>query len=312
MRAHWDAVVKPLLEAASPRVVVEIGVFRGANTEQLLALAGERDFVLHSIDPEPAPSLDVAELESRHGERFVYHPQTSLEALADMDAVDAVLIDGDHNWYTVYNELKLLERAARHARRPFPTTMLHDVEWPYARRDLYYNPETVPAEHRHAHKRGGLMPGEGGVLDEGGVNWMHDHALEEGTPRNGVLTAVEDFLAESEMPLDYRSVPGYTGLGIVVDRTQVGSNPRLRDVLERFGTREFLTEQIRRLDEARLLAETEIPKMRRALQEAWDGRRRQRLRADALEADVARLEGELEAARRELDALRAASSTRPR
>ena len=29
--------------------------------------------------------------------------------------------------------------------RPLPLLVLHDVGWPYGRRDLYYDPDDIPA-----------------------------------------------------------------------------------------------------------------------------------------------------------------------
>ena len=62
--------------------------------------------------------------------------------------MDAALVDGDHNWYTVYNELKMLAATARDAGAPLPLLIMHDVCWPYGRRDLYYAPERIPEEFR--------------------------------------------------------------------------------------------------------------------------------------------------------------------
>jgi hypothetical protein len=50
--------------------------------------------------------------------------------------VDAALIDGDHNWYTVYNELRLLAEGARRHGTDLPVLTLHDVGWPYGRLSL--------------------------------------------------------------------------------------------------------------------------------------------------------------------------------
>jgi hypothetical protein len=313
VKEHWDSVVQPLLEAVAPAVVVEVGVFRGATTELLLGLAASHDFVVHSIDPEPAPGIDVEELERVHGERFTFHRALSLDALGEIADADAVILDGDHNWYTVFHELRLLERNAQQAERPFPLTMLHDIGWPYARRDLYYSPETVPAEFRHPHEVGGLLPGDPSLHEDAGINAMLDHALSEGTPRNGILTAIEDFLSKTPFEIEVAQVPGFAGLGVLVDGTTVARNDRLRELLERFRSPDWLREQIERVDQARLIAEADLPRRNRALQAAWEGRRRQRLRADAAEAAleaaharIAKLEEELREARKEIERLRTA------
>ena len=72
---------------------------------------------------------------------------------------DVVLLDGDHNWYTVDHELRQIEQSARACALPLPVVACHDVGWPYGRRDLYYDPATVPEGYRQPYRKGGLLPG---------------------------------------------------------------------------------------------------------------------------------------------------------
>ena len=48
-----------------------------------------------------------------------------------------MIIDGDHNYYTVSEELRLIAERARTA--PLPLLLFHDVCWPHARRDDYFD-----------------------------------------------------------------------------------------------------------------------------------------------------------------------------
>ncbi len=124
---------------------------------------------------------------------------------------DAVIIDGDHNYYTVSEELRLIEESAREA--TLPLIALHDVCWPHARRDTYYAPERIPPEQRQPLARDAMVaPGEPGVASSGlRYAWA---AEREGGPRNGVLTAIEDFMGERE-GLRLALVPAYFGLGLL-------------------------------------------------------------------------------------------------
>src|SRR5664279_1515283 len=115
--------------------------------------------------------------------------------------MDAALIDGDHNWYTVYNEMRLLAEGARRGGAPLPVMIMHDVLWPYGRRDLYYSPDQIPEEFRQPYAQKGMRPGGRKLLERGGLNPTMHNALEEGGPRNGVMTAVDDFVAEYDKPL---------------------------------------------------------------------------------------------------------------
>ena len=93
-----------------------------------------------------------------------------------------------------------------------PLMMFHDVAWPHARRDTYYVPERIPEEHRQplAHEVY-LSPSNPGVSDDGGLPFVWA-AEREGGPRNGTLTALEDFVARrTGAPL--ATVPAFFGFG---------------------------------------------------------------------------------------------------
>jgi hypothetical protein len=270
VRQFWEAVIEPVLEAARPRVIAEIGVARGSTTEELVRLAAGNGATVHLIDPEPHVDFDLDRLRSESGGRVVLHRTTSLDALAAVDelgAVDAALIDGDHNWYTVYNELRLLAESAAAAGRPFALTFLHDVDWPYGRRDLYYAPDRIPEEHRHPYARGGLVPGVAEPDAIRGMGMRLFQATIEGGPRNGVRTAVEDFLAGSGLALRAFHVPGFHGLMVLAPAERL-ADERLRAALERLESPEWLHAWAERLERARVKQFVEHMEARRALTRA--------------------------------------------
>src|ERR1700704_144185 len=106
----WDVAIAPVLRACGAKRVVEIGALRGETTIRMLEGLGA-DAELHVIDPKP--DFDPAEHERKFPGRYVLHEALSLDVLPTLGAVDAALIDGDHNWYTVSNELRLLAEGAR-------------------------------------------------------------------------------------------------------------------------------------------------------------------------------------------------------
>src|SRR3954471_22341657 len=123
MFPFWEIAIAPLLEAAEVRRIVEIGALRGENTKQIVDALGP-ECVLHVIDP--VPDFDPAEHEQRFAGQYVFHQDLSVNVLPGLEPMDAALIDGDHNWYTVYHELSMLRQVARDAGAPLPIMLLHD------------------------------------------------------------------------------------------------------------------------------------------------------------------------------------------
>ena len=102
-------MIERLLEAVQPASVIEVGADRGDFTELLLDWARGSGARVVAVDPDPPPEL--LELAERHPElTLVRRPST--EALAELDPPDAVILDGDHNYHTVSEELKLIRATA--------------------------------------------------------------------------------------------------------------------------------------------------------------------------------------------------------
>jgi hypothetical protein len=179
-----------------------------------------------AVDPSPQPGL-VALAEEHPGLELVR--QTSLEALPVIEMPDAVVIDGDHNYFTVSEELRLI--AGRGGE--LPLLLFHDVCWPHARRDDYFAVGLIPEEFRQpvAGSAGGIFPGEAGLRQVGGLPYPRS-AVREGGPRNGVLTAVEDFVGGRE-DLRLVVVPAFFGFGVVF-RTDAPYAEALAGILDPF------------------------------------------------------------------------------
>src|SRR5207244_1635871 len=135
-------------------------------------------------------------------------------ALPELPLPDAIVIDGDHNYYTVSEELRLIgERAADTG---LPLLLFHDVLWPHGRRDDYFDASAIPADARHpvVPEGDGIFPGEPGS-GPGGLPYPRS-AAQEGGPRNGVLTAIEDFAAARD-GVRLAIVPAFFGFAVAWD-----------------------------------------------------------------------------------------------
>jgi cephalosporin hydroxylase len=229
----WDDVIAPVIDAVGARRVVEIGALRGETTVRMLKSLGP-ECELHVIDP--APQFDPSEHEAAFPGRYHFHLGTSLDVLPGLPPADVVLVDGDHNWFTVYHELQALAQTTQRSGAPLPVLILHDVAWPYGRRDLYYAPERIPAEFRQPYRQAGMRPGRSPLVESGGLNRDMSNADHEGGPRNGVMTAVDDFVAQHPEPLRVVVLPVFYGLAIVAETRVVDAHPELAAILDRFET----------------------------------------------------------------------------
>lgn len=211
---HSAEIVLGCLDAVEARSVVEVGAFMGELTRLLMLWADTVDGTVVAIDP--FPDRDLEQLEQERDDLQLIR-ETSHEALAHISLTDAIILDGDHNHYTLSEELRIIWQRAEEEGRRLPLVLIHDVTWPHGRRDDYWDPEQVPAEHRQP-----IAPDRSVYPDEEGTQYSglpyRYPAAHEGGPRNGVLTAAEDF-AGAHAQLHLAVVPTFFGLGVIWDRS---------------------------------------------------------------------------------------------
>jgi hypothetical protein len=207
--AHHTDVMLRLFDAVGALSVVEVGAYAGDLTRVLVQWAEQTGGAVTAIDPAPQPAL-VSLAQAHAGLELIR--QTSLASLGEIELPDVVIIDGDHNYYTVSEELRLIASRAAGAR--LPLLLFHDVSWPHARRDDYFDVEQIPADYRQplVGERAGIVPDDPGTHPDGLP--YHKSADHEGGPRNGVLTAIEDFAAGDDQ-LRLAVVPAFFGFGAV-------------------------------------------------------------------------------------------------
>ena len=208
MKYFADIVIKPYIIESGYQRLCEIGASMGDNTEKLLEIGPVEIAII-----DPCIDLDLSE-KFRNDKRVLVHKGLSLEVLSKIAGpFDCILIDGDHNWYTVYNELSLIH--TRGLLKKGGTIFFHDVSWPYARRDMYYQPEQIPPEFVQPHAKRGIVVGQSELASPLEFNGQLFNAVHEGGPKNGVLTAVEDFLNEHKWRYRFFRINEEGGLGVL-------------------------------------------------------------------------------------------------
>jgi len=209
--ANFSELLFELFELVDAETILEVGAYAGDLTVVLADWLAPRGGKVIAIDPKPQSALtklaadnDAVELDER----------LSLDALGNLPDAEVVVIDGDHNYFTVNAELRAL--GPKLAGDSPPLVLLHDVCWPHGRRDAYYDSSRIPPEGLpHPVRVGYLRPDDPGVADEGLGFADHELSEREGGPRNGILTALEDFVAEEDGGLRYAVVPAFFGLGVL-------------------------------------------------------------------------------------------------
>jgi|GEM_PF-1360790 len=266
MNRFWDIIIRPVIEEIDAKFVVEVGSGAGLNTGNILEYCVDTDGRMVAVDP--FPQFDVDQFKVEYGDSFEIFQDISLNCLPLLSDYDVILIDGDPNWYTVYNELKIVENIF--GGNGFPLVFLYGVGWPYGRRDGYYDIGNIPGEFRQPYKKLGLFPGRGELLDEGGFNSCLNNAVYENNPKNGVLTGVEDFIRESELDISFEFINAFNGLGILylkdaeidVILKRVLKDANLLDVIEkeRMKLRIYFSESVKqnKVLKEQLLAVSEL------------------------------------------------------
>jgi chromosome segregation ATPase len=126
---------------------------------------------------------------------------------------------------------------------------------------MYPDPERIPAEFRQAYERRGVVPGSPKLVPDG-MFAERNHALLEHGPRNGVRTAVDDFIADSYRRWHFADVPGLDGIGVLVSSDRREARPELEQALERFTGAEFLSGHVKEVELARVASAAESQRAR--------------------------------------------------
>lgn len=284
MYQFHDNVISPLLLAIGARSVLEVGADQGAHTALLQDWCRDAGATLHVVEPEPSEAL-LALLDE---DVTVLHVGTSHDVIPTLPPIDAAMVDGDHNHYTVTGEVDRLADLARAHGRPLPLMCFHDVGFPYGRRDMYYAPERIPEGRRQPHATDAIQIGRSDLTPPPGFNHGFANATHEGGPRNGVLTGVEDALADIG-GIALTVLPGVHGLAVAVPEDRLERNRALRALWQELRADGPLRRLLAVVEDERLAALGQVH------QEAWD---------KAQARDLAeRLEGQLSQARAELEVL---------
>ncbi|MBN1551436.1 hypothetical protein JW979_08205 [bacterium] len=207
----WIDIVQPLLRHVQARHLLEIGSYRGDHTRLLAKYCNDHNGTLIIIEPVILSSLQKIVDHSKNIKLFA---TTSREAMPLISTpLDAVMLEGDLNYQTVYGDLLDIERFVNRQKTTFPLIFLRATGWPYARRDMYYDPTNMPVGGIHSFQHKGMSHWSSS-LEPGMINYPFANARQEGGQCNGVLTAAEDFIKKN-LSLEIFTLPIHNGISIL-------------------------------------------------------------------------------------------------
>jgi hypothetical protein len=190
--------------------VVEVGVESGKASGLYTSLGAS---AVYCIEPHPTEEIRAG-LTANKALHLI--EQASPEALAGLPIADLYVLDGDHNYAVVRQELDWI---LTHA--PDTVVVLHDLLWPCARRDLYYEPSRLPTGDKHPASQDGATVWHDDLTPAGLVGLgAYTTAVHAGGERNGVLTAVEDAIAHTaDKRWRFALIPAVFGMGVLIRET---------------------------------------------------------------------------------------------
>lgn len=272
------------------RSVVEVGVESGQVSSVYTELGAD---VVYCVDPLPSKQLRET-LAKNPKLQLVERPSPAV--LGELPIADLYVLDGDHNYAIAFEEVRWI---IKHA--PDAVILLHDVLWPWARRDLYYQPSFVPEEDTHPDSSDGPTVWHDELTPAGFVGLgSFTTAKEAGGERNGVLTAVEDAVAEGGDDWQLEIVPAVFGMGLVVRKGAPGAEQILESLRPYTSSKLLAT-----LENNRIALYTRVLQMQFEMVGAADAADKMAETISKQHHDIDRLHEEVEHLKREMTRLHA-------
>lgn len=224
--------------------IVAIGLSNEDIIDEILSFCIEQNPTLYAIDPR----IDIKDLiekyedledETKTVDKIKYCKDDSLNVLGQLKEYEAIFINGDPNWYTVYNELNLIKKNNSN----FPLVFVCNNKYPHKRRDSYINPEKIPEEFKNECCNDlPILYEKDAETKQTMVKDGFCHAIQKDTPKNGVLTAIEDFLKENTT-LKFLEINPLEGISLIYEPSEI-VDLRINKILENEEEYEYTLQEL--------------------------------------------------------------------
>lgn len=213
--------------------ILAIGLSNEFIMKEVISFCVENESLLYAIDPKinikdlVEKNFKLENIDDYANKNIKYFNDYGLNILPSLKSFDAIFINDDPNWYTVFTELNLIKKNNPN----FPLVFICNNKYPHKRRDSYINPECIPKEYKQ--ECCNELPIEYEENNEIKKTMVKDgfcHAVDKDTPNNGVLTAIEDFLKENDS-LNILEINPLEGVSLIYFNSNI-SYIRINQILE--------------------------------------------------------------------------------
>jgi len=136
VHTFWDEV-KGILEDQKAKVIVEVGVFQGENTLNLLSyLDNLNDSKANLIAIDIGEPRNLKKMKKQYGKLLKFMNGKSEDVLPLLKDYDVVILDSDHSYDNVFTELKIVENTFIGKGKKFPTILIHDTAEPWGEKNV--------------------------------------------------------------------------------------------------------------------------------------------------------------------------------
>lgn len=212
---EFHPLIHQILKLINPQSIVQIGIGAGSLSEKLLTWIEKHNGQLICIDLYSWNDQIKQKLDSPNLEFF---EELSLDVLPTLSAADLYIINGDPNYFTLSNELKIIWEACQASEKPF-LALVYGTSWPFDQRDAYSNPSMLPISNIHPYTWiQGVVPDYPETLSDGYKVDTLAFAIHAGEKQNGLLNAIWDFTEDKKEMLGMIKIPLFFGVTVIFSK----------------------------------------------------------------------------------------------
>lgn len=224
-------IIPTFLSRFDVEKVLAIGLSNELLMNEIISYCISNNYSLYSIDSKINIHDLISEIDDLNEdyleENIKHYKDDALTILPNFESFDAIFINDDPNWYTVYNELDLIKKNNPN----FPIVFVCNNKYPNKRRDSYINPNKIPEEYKNECCTDlPVIYKEGDETKQTMIKDGFCHAIHQDTPKNGVLTAIEDFLKEN-FSLKSLDINPFEGITLIYESSH-DANIKIESILE--------------------------------------------------------------------------------